>query len=450
MRRFVRPSVGLLGRIVAIVLLTVLIEFGVSTLLYERANRYAVRDDEARRLAEHLVISRRLVAERPVAERGAMAGELTTDRYLVRWASALPPPPPVAPALDQMRHQVIAWEPTLGTTDLRLRLVSPGRSSMVTGGLRLADGSWLYFQTLHPVAGLNLALERVLLALVPAIAITLLGGALARRTLRPLRQLAEAADRIGTGDEQPVLHGGPGEVRRLVEAFDRMQGRIRRLIADRTQALAAVGHDLRTPLARLRLRADEIARPELREAIGRDVAEMDAMVASLLAFLGGGEREARVAIDVAVMCATLVDDAVDHGHDADYRGPDHLDVTVGPVGLKRALANLADNALHYGGRLTVTLERRNGAAVIGVEDDGPGIPEPELARVLEPFVRIDTARGRDTAGFGLGLAIVAQAVAAEGGTLRLANRPTGGLRAEIVLPGNISLPSRGAAAKSDA
>ena len=447
MKRFVRPSLGLLGRIVAILLLTVLIEFGVSTMLYERANRYAVRDDEARRLAEHLVLSRRMVAERPVGDRGTIAGDLTTDRYLVRWERALPPPP-LAPELDQMRRQVIAWEPSLGATDLRLRLASPGRSARVAGGLRLADGSWLYFRTLHPVAGLDLALERVLLALVPAIAIILMGGVLARRTLRPLRQLVAAADRIGGGDEQPVLQGGPGEVRRLVDAFNRMQARIRRLIADRTQALAAVGHDLRTPLARLRLRTDEIEQREVAGAIRRDLEEMDAMVASLLAYLGG-ESEEPVAIDLAVLCASLVDDASDHGHDAVYAGPAHLEAAVRRVGLKRALGNLIDNALHHGTRVAVTLAPCDGTIVIAVEDDGPGIPPDRLEQVLEPFVRIDAARRRDTAGFGLGLAIVARAVAAEGGTIRLSNRAAGGLRAEIVLPvGHKSLQSRGIAARS--
>lgn len=432
-----RPSVGLLGRIVAILLITLIIEFGASTLLYERASQFAVRDDEARRLAEHLVISRRLINERPAADRATMAAELTTDRYAIRWSEGLPAPPPIVRALEAMRAQVVAWEPTLTTTDLRLRLTSPGRSSVVTGGLRLPDRSWLYFRTLEPVTNLNLAYRRVQLALIPAIALMVLGGILVRHTLLPLRRLAEAADKVGSGtggDIAAVAEDGPGEVRRVVVAFNNMQARIQRLIADRTQALAAVGHDLRTPLARLRLRTEALDPLDVRAAIARDIDEMDAMVASLLAFLGGATNpEAPTRIDLAVLCATLVDDAIDRDRDADYIGPDHLEIVVRAGGLKRALANLVDNALNHGERMTVTLSAEPGAVTIRVEDDGPGIPADRIDTVVDPFVRLDAARRRDTVGFGLGLSIVAQVVEAEGGTLTLGNRTTGGLRAEIIL-----------------
>ena len=430
-----RPSIGLLGQVLAILLLTLVIEFGASTLLYERASSFAVRDDEANRLAEHLVISRRLIAERPPEQREAMAAELTTDRYALRWSEALPPPPRIAPALDQMQRQMIEWEPSLASTDLRLRVQTPGRRSVVTGGLRLDDGSWLYFRTLEPVANINLVFERIALAMVPAVALMVLGGILLRRLLAPLRRLATAADRVGHGDVVPVTEDGPGEVRRVITAFNRMQNRIQALLAGRTQALAAVGHDLRTPLARLHLRTEALPRGDTREAIVHDVVEMEAMITSLLAFLGGeADPEASTAVDLAVMCATLADDAEDRGRAAEYVGPDHCDWVIRRVGLKRALANLVENALHYGERVIITLLPPDGSLVIRVEDDGPGIPEDELDHVLEPFVRLDPARSRDTVGFGLGLPIVQLAVAAEGGTLSLANRPQGGLRVEITLP----------------
>ncbi len=428
-------SIGLVGRIVAILLLTLLFEFSASTLLYERASQFSVRDDEARRLAEHLVISRKLMAEQPPDQRGDMAAELTTSRYAISWNRALPPPPPIAPELDTMRRQILDWEPPLRGSDLRVRLTSPGRSAVVTGALRLPDRSWLYFRTREPVAGINLAAERILLALVPAAALMVLGGMLVRRTLLPLRRLAQAADQMGSGEEEaPVREEGAGDVRRVVVAFNRMQERIRKLMAGRTQALAAVGHDLRTPLARLRLRAEAIEQADLRQAIGEDVEEMDAMVASLLAFLGGeSDPETPVLIDVAVLCATLVDDATDHGHEADYIGPDHCELVARPGGLKRALTNLVDNARHHGNRLWVTLEPGEAFVAIHVDDDGPGIAEDRLEEVIQPFVRLDTARRRDTVGFGLGLPIVLQTVTAEGGRLQLVNRAEGGLRATVEL-----------------
>ena len=429
-----RPAIGLLGQVIAILLLTLIIEFGASTLLYERASRFAVRDDEAHRLAEHLVISRRLLDERRPEQRPGMAQELTTDRYALQWTGSLPPPGRFAPTLDETRRQIVEWEPSLRGSDLRVQLQSPGRSSVVTGGLRLADGSWLHFRTLEPVAQINLAFERIALAMVPAIALMLLGGLLLRRVLLPLRRLAAAADEVGHGDVVPVAEDGPGEVRRVIVAFNRMQDRIQALIAGRTQALAAVGHDLRTPLARLHLRTESLPPEPVREAMLHDVAEMEAMIASLLAFLGGeAEPEQPSRADLAVMCATLADDAEDRGRDATYVGPDHCEWVVRRSGFKRALVNLVENALHHGERVWITLEPGEERIAIRVEDDGPGIPEEKLASVLEPFVRLDAARSRDTVGFGLGLAIVNEAVAAEGGTLTLSNRAEGGLRAEIVL-----------------
>lgn len=424
---------GLVGQVIAILLLTLGIQFGASTLLYERASQFSVRDDEAHRLAEHLVISRRLIAERPPAERGEMAAELTTDRYALQWRESLPPPP-VALELDAMREQVVEWEPTLAGVDLRLRLLSPGRSSVVTGGLRLDDGSWLYFRTLEAVTNVNLSAERIALATVPALALMLLGGLLLRRTLRPLRRLAVAARRVGHGEVVPLAEDGPGEVRRVVVAFNRMQERIQALISGRTRALAAVGHDLRTPLARLRLRTEGLPRDDMRDGIEHDLAEMEAMIDSLLAFLGGeADPEPVAAVDLAVLCATLADDAEDRGRAATYVGPDHLEWSVRRSGFKRALVNLVDNALHYGDHVTITLAPEPGGVAIRIEDDGPGIPEEQLEAVMEPFVRLDPARPRDTVGFGLGLPIVQLAVAAEGGTLRLVNRRSGGLCAEIRL-----------------
>lgn len=434
-RAMFRRPFGLIGQIVAILLLTILIEFAISTLVYERASQFSVRDDEARRLAEHLVISRHLIEDRRPDARPAMARELTTDRYGVDWRSERRPAPPIAPPLDGMREQILDWEPSLKGTELQVRLISPGRSSMVAGSFQLRDGSYLYFRTFEPMHGLNFSTERALLALIPAAALILLGSLLISRILQPLRTLASAADRFGSGVEEHLPEQGPADVARVIAAFNRMQARIHALIADRTQALAAVGHDFRTPLARLRLRTEQIAEPEAREAIDADLAEMEAMVSSLLAYLGGEEDpEDPVRTDIAVLCATVVDDASDRGLDASYLGPLHLEARVRPVAMKRALANLVDNALQYGSRAVVTLANLGDRLQITIEDNGPGLPEDMMTRVLEPFVRLDTARPRDTVGFGLGLAIVSRFVEREGGTFRLRNRDEGGLCAEITLP----------------
>jgi signal transduction histidine kinase len=182
-----------------------------------------------------------------------------------------------------------------------------------------------------------------------------------------------------------------------------------------------------------------------------ELEEMEAMIASMLAYLGGDEApEAPTRCDVAVLCATLVDDARDHGCRASYRGPDHHEAMVRANGLKRALSNLLSNALHYAGRAELILVPEAERLVFRIEDDGPGIPDADLERVMEPFVRLDEARSRDTVGFGLGLAIARRLVTMDGGTLALRNRPQDGLIAEIVmLHSNNSLQTRGVAAKGE-
>lgn len=437
-------SAGLIGQIFAILLLAMVLEFGVSTLLYERASQFSVRDDEARRLAEHVLIARKLVDEKPPQARPALARDLTTSRYEIRWDPALPPPPPVPADLDAMYHQIIGWEPDLARAGLRLSLSSAGRRAVTAGGVLLSDGSWLHFRTRQAIHMPDRVIERVLLAMVPAAVLILMGGLLVRRTLLPLRRLALAADRVGSGSDrdEAVPEIGPSEVRRVTGAFNRMHARIYRLIEDRTQALAAVGHDLRTPLARLRLRADQIADSGIRASIEADVEEMSAMVASLLAYLGGeDELEPLAMTDLAVLCATLCDDIADRGRDGAYDGPAHLELPLRRITIKRALVNLVENALQYGDWVFLSLSQEPGRVVLCVEDDGPGIPEASLGRVLEPFVRLDTARGRDTIGLGLGLAIVAKAVADHDGVLTLTNRAQGGLRAEIVLPTGNGAPA---------
>lgn len=433
MTRFVRPSLGLIGQVVAILLLAMLVEFGLNTVLYERASQFSVRDDEGRRLAEHLVIARRLVADGAPAERGRIAQKFTTKHYAMAWRAQ--PPAASDPTLAQMRAKVLDWEPALRSGDLRLHVDQQGERAFVAGATRLADGSWLHFRMAQALDSLDRSGDRILVALAVAIAIMAVGGGLIGQTLRPMRSLAAAADGIGTKLTQPLTEEGPGEVRRVIAAFNRMEARIRQLIADRTQALAAVGHDIRTPLARIRLRAEGADPVSLRQELLDDVDEMDRMVGSLLAFLGGeADPEKPVLADLAVLCATLADDAVDLGHEATYVGPAHFEHVFRTLEVKRALSNLVNNGLRYGDAVTIALLAEPAAVVLRVDDNGPGIPEDELERVLEPFVRLDLARSRDTQGMGLGLAIVARAVALERGTLTLANRNEGGLRAEIRLP----------------
>ncbi|WP_257215075.1 ATP-binding protein [Sphingomonas sp. R-74633] len=417
-------------------MLTVAVEFGASTFLYERASRYSIEESDAHRLAEHLVIAEKLLSERPPAARAAAAQELTTDRYIVRWSPTPPVRPAFPPRQKRMEAQVTNWERDLAASGLQLRLAPGAHGQVVAGEMRMADGSWIVFKTRESVQVWQFAIERTFVALIPALLLLTLGALLIRGTLLPLRKLVRAIGHVGSGQRVTVEEEGTAEIRGLIHAFNGMQRRIHELIENRTQALAAVGHDLRTPLARLQLRLEEVGDAESRRAMQDDVSEMDDMIASLLTFLKGQDNpEPAVAVDVAVMAATLVEDAGDRGHDARYLGPPHLEWSVRPSMLRRALSNLIENALHYGKAVRVNVVQDGSALVFRVEDDGPGIPPVQIEDALRPFVRLDVERGRNTKGMGLGLAIVQQAVALEKGRLTLVNAPQGGLVAEIRLPG---------------
>lgn len=257
-----------------------------------------------------------------------------------------------------------------------------------------------------------------------------------RLVTRPLQHLAEAADAFGSDLESPPLpETGPTETRRAAEAFNRMQERLRRLIAERGRALAAVSHDLRTPLTRMRLRAELVDDEALRAQINADIDDMQAMVESTLDYLRGlRENEPLQSIDMDALLQSLVADEQALGHPVTLTGK----VVAPYVGrlstLKRALANLIDNAVKYGQSAHLVIEDNATELRLTVEDGGPGIAEADLARVVEPYVRLEASRSRETGGVGLGLTITRDAAVLHGGELRLANRPEGGLAATLVLP----------------
>ena len=272
--------------------------------------------------------------------------------------------------------------------------------------------------------------------MLPTLALVLLAWVLFRATLSPLRTLVRASKTVGAGPPQPLPEQGTAEVRDLIHAFNEMQQRVYESMTNRTHSMLAIGHDLRTPLARMQLRVEGLdLDDETREGMSADLGEMRHMLESLQAFVEtGGSRLPAERVDVAVMTQTLVDTAADNGCDATFHGLESLEIVARPVSLRRALSNLIENALHYAGNVRVTVRRDGDMAEIVIEDDGPGIPGDRLDDVLQPFVRLDSARSRDTPGMGLGLAIVRRAVQLDNGTLHLRNRPTGGLIATLRFP----------------
>ncbi len=262
-----------------------------------------------------------------------------------------------------------------------------------------------------------------------------------RRLTAPLRVLAAAAERLGRDVNAPPLsEDGPSEVAKAAHAFNTMAAHIRRFVAERTFLLAAIGHDLRTPITRLKLRAEWMEDEEQRRKMLADLDELEAMVAATLAFGRDVEgSELAVPLDLPALLRTVLDEAADArpacADRVSYAGPEHLAVQARPVALKRAIANLVGNALAYGGEARVLLgPPQNGVVAVQVEDCGPGIPPTELERVFEPFRRLETSRNRETGGTGLGLPITRNILRAHGGDVTLANKADGGVRATVTLP----------------
>ncbi len=267
--------------------------------------------------------------------------------------------------------------------------------------------------------------------------LTLLGIWAALALRRPLADFAKAAENFNLhGDVAALPERGPREIRAVAQAFNHMRERVRRLVNDRTRMLAAMGHDLRTPITRLRLRSEFVADGELRAQMLRDLDQMMSMTDGVLAFLRDGQaRGSATAVDIVSVLRTVCDQFADMGHAVSYRGPNHATVVARPDELQRAVANLVDNAVRHGARTMVRLTGEPANLCIEVEDDGPGIVDARKEAMLEAFVRGEEARTMDNgAGFGLGLAIARAIAEAHGGTLTLHDRVPHGLIARIALP----------------
>lgn len=273
--------------------------------------------------------------------------------------------------------------------------------------------------------------------LFAVISVTLLGLWAARALTAPLSSFAKAAESFSlNGAAAPLPERGPEEIRSVARALNRMRERITGLIDDRTKMLAAISHDLRTPITRMRLRSEFIEDETHRRRMLSDLDQMRAMLESVLSFLRNDRRlEPMTLVDVASTLQLIADQFGDLGRKVAYEGPAHALATVRPDDLLRAVTNLVENAVRYGAEAVIRLGVTPDQIVIDVEDDGPGISDAQKRNVLEPFVRGDDARNMDeAAGFGLGLSITNAIVTAHGGTLSLHDREPHGLVVRIRLP----------------
>ena len=302
--------------------------------------------------------------------------------------------------------------------------------------VRLPDSSTLVYRVarVSPGAPLprSLLVNLILLVAVLVIALYVAAGSITR----PLSRLARAADNLGRSVRQPKLEEkGARELRHAARAFNTMQDRLLRYLDSRTRVLAAMSHDLKTPLTRLRLQVEtQIEDPALQARFGKELDEMESMVHGALGlFRGLNDEEALEPVDVGLLLQTVRGEFTEMGKDVAVEGRALGPLPGKPQALKRCLTNLVANAVKFGTRARILV--RDGARLeISVCDDGPGIPADELEKVFEPFYRLESSRNRDTGGTGLGLSIARDVAQAHGGSLTLHNRPEGGLEARLILP----------------
>lgn len=457
---------SLFGQTLLVLVAGLIVSLLVGSWIYTLDREQAVRAVGGLSAAQRMTNLTKLVQDVPREWRERIVAGLSDQTFRVS-LSAQPPaiaPSAEAAAVAQAIKEFLVDQLSLGPERLPRVSAAPldgrllggmgpmmGRGPMMHGfggfggfgGFRdlqvavpLADGQWLSFTTALPESGSAFSRQFLLSMIVMAIVIFTVSFWAVRRVTAPLAAVSTAAERLGNDlDASPMPETGTIEARQAARAFNTMQARLRGLIESRTSMLAAISHDLRTPLTLLRLRAENIENRQERDKMLATIAEMDSMIGATLQFARDeATAELRRSTDIAALVQSTVDDMVDAGMPVKMQTIEPIVSDCRPDALKRAIRNLLDNAVKYGKAASVAIRATPEAIEIIIDDEGPGIPEQYLSRVFDPFYRLEESRSRETGGVGLGLAIAQSIVQAQRGTLTLSNRTAGGLRARIALP----------------
>jgi two-component system, OmpR family, sensor kinase len=429
----------LTNRTILLLLIGIGLVHFVSLYAYQVALDQEMSSAGEARLADRLLTIKQAVMRVAPNEREPVAHEFSGGAVEAHWSRTEHAiiGGPGSSEWDGLKRRLRELAPELGEAQVIIganrKLESDPHLALIS--MQLPDDSWVnvsLFARMTPQTGNHGAILSTTLMALGVIGISIL---LVRWMTQPLRTFADAAQRIYRGTETvSVLEEGPREVRELASAFNDMQARIKTLIDDRTHALAAVSHDLRTPLTRLRLKTEDVGDGHLGNAMRADLSEMEDMIDQTLAYLRGDRSDEDFRqVDLTALLETLVNDISDAGSYAKLAGLPKLTIRARPSALKRAFSNLIQNAVTYGGIARVTLSQTEKSAEIAIDDDGPGIPAEQVEAAFAPFTRLEISRSKETGGFGLGLTIARTIIEGHGG-VSLKNRSEGGLRVTVCLP----------------
>jgi signal transduction histidine kinase len=442
---------SIVGRTLVVLLLGLAVSHGFSIALYfdDRVTILELAGGE--HVGERIATTTRLFEKATPRERRQIIELADNPRLRVAWGAepTVAEDAPVNWEVEVLRRSLLAHlgsqsvprfrighatETMTGTTHVNERATSEHRTILVS--LELPDRGWLNFSAPVEIQEPFWSFKFILSIVVMISAVGILSVLVVFQVTAPLRVFAQAAQRLGVKvDAPPLPETGPIEVRRAVHAFNEMQSRIRRFVTDRIQMIAAISHDLRTPLTRMRLRADLISDQEQQAKMLHDLDEMESMISSVLSFArDDAAAEPQSHLDLDALLQSICDDMSDAGEAVEISGQPGLLYTGQRMALKRAFTNLIDNALKYGMRARVRLVDDEDWVTVEIDDDGPGIPDSEKEKVFESFYRIEQSRSRDTGGTGLGLAFTRAIIRRHGGDITLHNRVGGGLRVEVTLP----------------
>jgi signal transduction histidine kinase len=394
----------------------------------------------------------RIIEAAPAATRLALAAAASTAVFQVGWypaGSRAAVSLEAAPRTDGHDQNV---QKTVSAYVQRAAVVlRPGLTASVPPGIaydrsrplvpymlavQLNDGSWLVFSVMNRTWGMPWVDRWAMWLCFLAASITIVTWFAARQFSKPIERLAGAVRQFGLNPRAPpIAETGPRELQEVVKTFNAMQAQIQKFVAYRTMMLAAISHDLRTPLTRMRLRGEFIDDQEQQARLFRDVDEMQNMIDEALAFFrDDATAEATTTFDLPHVLLTIANDYADQDIDIAYAGPVHAVYRGRPFALKRAFTNLIDNAAKYAKSPEIELSCEDTALVVAIRDRGPGIPADAIDNVFRPYYRVDKSRNRSTGGVGLGLTVAQAIVQGHGGEIILKNRPEGGLEARIELP----------------